>query len=509
MSAGRRPVGAEDRLHNRQLVLVATLVATFLAAIDIAVVGTAMPTVVANLGGLQLYSWVFTAYLVTSTVTLPIYGKLADLHGRKRVFIGGTAIFVAGSALCGTAQSMEQLILFRAIQGIGAGAVQPVTLTIIGDLFDLAERARLMGVYSALWGIAGLSGPAIGGFITDQWHWRWVFYLNLPFGLAAIALVWLALNERLERRENAIDVAGATLLIGAIALVLLASLEGSESLAPPGWLRLLLLAGAAVLVLLFVRQEQRAAEPLVPLQLFRSRLIATSSLASLMVGVPMFGFSTMVAPFVQGVIGTNATTAGMVVACVSLGWLPGSVLAGRLILRWGYRPTAVLGMALLVAGTALLTLLRPDSPLLQAAVTMALAGLGFGLSNTPLILSVQNAVPWHLRGVATSSTQLTRVIGGVLGLSAAGALFAASVSGGLAGLGGAVDPNLLLRPELRQTLPAEVLPRLIAVLEQGLRRAYLLILGIAILGLLASACIPGGPADEYSWKDGGAGAARG
>src|SRR5919201_6699536 len=327
-------------MSERRMVTVALFVATFLVSLDASVVSTAMPTVIGQIGGIQLYAWVFSAYLLTSTVTVPIYGKLADLFGRKPVFLVATSIFLVGSMLCGQAQSMEQLIAFRLLQGLGAGGVLPITQTILGDVFPLEERARITGLFSTVWGVSGLLGPAIGGFLTEHVSWRWVFYVNFPLCVLAIVLVSAFLHERVRRRGHSIDYLGAVTLSAAVAL-LLVGLQTTDN--RPA--QVLLYVLAAVLVPVFVWQERRAPEPLVPLWLFGRRAIGVSTLGGLLVGLALYGQSTFLPPFVQGVMGATPTVSGFVLAGSSIGWPIASTIGGRMLLRFGFRGTCVMGGA--------------------------------------------------------------------------------------------------------------------------------------------------------------------
>ncbi|HET9599512.1 MAG TPA: MFS transporter, partial [Anaeromyxobacteraceae bacterium] len=331
---------------HRGLTVVALLLAIFLSAMEMTVVSTAMPTAVGDLGGLHLYAWAFAAYMLTATVTVPIHGKLADLHGRKPVMLAGLALFLAGSLLCGQARSMEALIAFRALQGLGAGAIQPVTLTIVGDLFDVHERARWQGVFGAVWGVAGLIGPLLGGALVHYLSWRWVFYVNLPAGLACAAVLAANYHERLERHPHRLDVPGALLLAGAITAVLLAarSAAGAAWAAPVGM----------ALLALFVAVERRAPEPLLPLDLFRQRVVAVASGAGALVGAGMFGVVTFVPLHVQSVLGGAATAAGGAIAPMAIGWPIASTISGRLLRRAGYRRLIVGGLALTVVAAAAL-----------------------------------------------------------------------------------------------------------------------------------------------------------
>jgi EmrB/QacA subfamily drug resistance transporter len=405
------------RHTHRGLTVVALLLGLFLSAMEMTVVSTAMPTVVGELGGLHLYAWAFAAYMLTATVTVPIHGKLADLRGRKPVMLAGIALFLAGSAWCGFARSMETLIAARALQGLGAGAIQPVTLTIVGDLFDARERGRMQGFFGAVWGVAGLVGPLLGGAIVHYASWRWVFWINLPFGVAAAAVLLLAYHERPERHAHRLDVAGALLLSTAVLAVLFAArARGVGLVAVP----VALAAGA-----LFLRAERRAPEPLVPLDLFRDRVIAVSSTSGALVGAGMFATVTYVPLWVQSVLGASPTGAGAAIAPMAVGWPIASALAGRLIPRTGYRVLIRTGLAVTaLAGLALAVLLRPGIPLVAAQALTFAYGIGLGLANTPLVIAVQSSVSWNRRGVATASVMFFRTIGGTLAVGVLGGLLA-------------------------------------------------------------------------------------
>src|SRR5947209_9320965 len=397
------------------LVTLGLMLGTALSALDTNIGGTALLSIVGKLGGITLYSWVFSAYLLTSTTTGPIYGKLADLFGRKPVFLFGTAVFLIGSAACGAAQSMEQLIIFRAIQGLGAGAVLPIVLTIIGDIFPLEERARVQGLFSGVWGLSSIVGPALGGVIVDHFSWRWVFYINIPFGLLSAFLLIITLKENVERKQRSIDYLGTlTLTFGIIAL-LFALLRGGVTWAWTSLPSLGLFALAVVLIALFLFQETRASEPILPLTLFSNRIIAISSIGGVVLGVVLFGVTSYVPLFVQGVKGGTATSAGITLGPLLVAWPIAATLSGKMVIRYGYRVTAVLGMVLATLGTGMVTLFTTETTLPFIVIAMAMIGSGLGFSSTAFILSVQNAVPWKLRGVATASTQFTRTIGGTIG----------------------------------------------------------------------------------------------
>lgn len=465
----------------RVAVVGGVLAGTFLAALDTSIVGTAMPTIVGQLGGLALYPWVFTGYLLTSTTTLPLYGRLADLYGRKRVFLVATVLFLLGSMLCGVAQSMPQLVVFRMLQGLGAGGIIPVTLTILGDLFSIEQRARLQGLTSAVWGTSAVAGPTVGGFITDTLSWRWVFYINLPFGLASLLLIGLALRERVSRRSHRIDYAGAATLTLGLSLLLLGLLRTGEG---QGWLALdvagSLLAGT-VLLGAFLLAESRAAEPVVPLHLFRRRLVTVVFTGGVLIGAGMFGVTSYLPLFVQGVLGGTAITAGTVVMPFALGWSLASTLSGRIILRFGYRTSVVAGMVAMLGGGLLLQLVPGRAALSWPVVAASLFGIGMGFSSTAFIIAMQNAVGWEERGIVTALVGFSRSIGGAVGVAALGTLLNASMRAALGDSGTDTSTNALLNPELRAGLD----PATLAALRGALSDA----LGVVYAGILVAVVI--------------------
>ncbi len=321
--------------RDQLLVTAGIMAAIAVAALDSTVVGTAMPTIIGQLGGLSEYAWVFTAYLVTSTTTVPLYARLADIHGRKPVFLVGLTLFVVGSVLCGTATSMPALIAFRALQGLGAGAVQPISFTIAGDIFSPRQRARMQGLFSGVWGLSAIIGPALGGVITTTVGWPWVFEINLPVGILAGLIIWFAFHERFERRSQSIDWLGAGLLTGSIVLLLFAVSEGGQLFGWTSPLVVAMLAGAVALFVAFVLNSRRTPAPLIDLDLLRSPLVRAGLGIGTLAGVVMFGLTTYVPPMVQGVHGGTALEAGAAVAAMSIGWPIASVLAGRLLIRIG------------------------------------------------------------------------------------------------------------------------------------------------------------------------------
>jgi EmrB/QacA subfamily drug resistance transporter len=495
--------------RRKALVTLATLIGTFLAALDSTVVGTAMPTVIGELGGLELYPWAFASYLLAATVTGPVFGKLSDTYGRKPVYLAGIFLFLAGSVLAGTSQSMGALILFRTLQGLGAGAVQPVAITIVGDIFELEARARIQGLFGAVWGISAVVGPAVGGLITELISWRWVFYVNVPFGIVAAVLLATTLTETFERRPRSPDYLGTALLAGGLVAVLLALLGGGGA----GGLSVATLAlffGGLAVLALFVLAERRAADPVVPLDLFKERIIAVSAFGNLAMGGVLLGVSVYVPLFVQGALGGTAITAGAAVASLSIGWPVGSFVSGRLLLLTGYRATLLLGSALIALGSALCVPMDSGTSLAYVVVAVVIIGLGLGFSSTSYLVSVQNAVPWRRRGVATSSVTFFRTVGGAIGVAVMGAFLNASLgerysdavdraAGEDAGLRRLLsDPNALLQPAVRGRIPEAAYSELAGALAASLSPAFWVLLFFGLSALAVATLFPPGSARDLA-----------
>jgi EmrB/QacA subfamily drug resistance transporter len=412
------PVGR----RRRRAITAGLLLGMGLGALEATVVGTAMPTVIATLGGLAHYSWVFSAYLLTSTASVPIWGRLSDLYGRRRLYLAGIAVFVAGSALSGAATSMTQLIVFRAIQGLGAGAVIPLSMTIIGELYALEERARTQALFSGVWGVASIAGPLVGGYITDALSWRWVFYLNLPLGAVAATVIAIAYPPGSRNTRATVDWLGAALLFGGVTCLLVAVSGVTDAVLP--WL-----AATAVLLAALVVVERRASHPILPLDLFGHRVVSYSLVVVFMTGMAMFGAIAFVPLFVQGVLGGTATQAGQVLTPLFLGWVLTSVVSARLTVAIGYRPVAVAGVALMSASFVALAMLDTEVTLFSLFAAVFVLGCGMGLSMLSLLLAVQHGVDRSRLGLATSLNQFSRSVGAVVGVAAMGAMLARSLTG--------------------------------------------------------------------------------
>ena len=484
--------------RERRLVTAAILLGMFLAALEATAVAAAVPTAVGELGGVSHYSWVFSVFLLTSTTTVPLFGKLADLYGRKRTYQAAVFIFLLGSALSGLARSFGQLVVFRAIQGLGAGGVMPVAITITGDIYTLEERGRIQGVFSGVWALAGLFGPLAGGIITDALSWRWIFYLTIPFGLVSAWMIQRYFREETGRTEHRLDILGTVSLTVAVTLLLLALVEGPEAW---GWsdIRTLgLLAGSALGLAVFFWQERRAPEPMLPLDLFQNRLIAVASAGNTLLGALLYAITAYVPMFGQGVLGGTATDAGSILAPILIGWPIASTLAGRLLLRVGYRPMSLGGSVLVLAGAGLLARTGAATTRAEVMVAMLIIGLGLGFVSMPYLLGVQNAVPWNRRGVATSSVQFFRNIGGTVAVAALGALLNARLEA-LAGPG--TDANAALEPALRARLAPAALHHLTAALLHGLQAVFVALAALSVIGVGVALLFPRGSAREQMHQE--------
>lgn len=480
---------------RRRTVLSAAMAGMFMAAVESTIVATALPSIVADLGGFRLFSWVFAVYLLGQAVTIPIYGRLADLHGRKRVFAVGTLLFLASSALCGFARNMLMLIVFRALQGLGAGAIVPIATTIVGDIYPGASRARAQGYLSGVWGIAAVSGPLLGAFLVERVTWAAVFWVNLPIGATCLVLLGVALREAPHHQRRSIDYLGAALLMvgsGALMLALIQWARLTDAM------RVALPALAAIVLIAFAFSERRSAEPMMPPDLWRIPAVAASNIAAFAIGGSLIGVNAFVPTYVQGVMGRGAVVAGFALTAMSLSWSLTTILMGQLTLsaRTSYRALAVWGGLALVAGSAILILLEPGQGPLWAASGALVIGIGMGLCNTTYIVAAQDSVEFGRRGTATSVNVFLRMVG----QSVAAAVFGGILNSVLAARIGPAETMVdrLMTPALRGDLSPAELARLMGALAAGLHGVFLATGAFSLLALLLALRLPKGLGSRHA-----------
>jgi EmrB/QacA subfamily drug resistance transporter len=458
---------------ERGPVLIALMLSTSLVAIDSTILATAVPSVVADLGGLSQFPWLFSLYLLAQAVSVPIYGKLADQMGRKPMMLFGVSLFVVGSMLCGVAWSLPVLIVFRAVQGLGAGAIIPMSQTILGDLYSVAERARVTGYLASVWGISSVVGPTLGGVFSDYLTWRWIFFINLPLGALALWLLLRGFKENVTRSKHTIDYAGAAVLAGGFSLIILALLEGGLAWDWTSSTSVLVFVGGAVLLIAFVLIERRAAEPILPGWLLSRRILTAGNLVSFAVGAVLFGLTTYVPTFVQTVLGTGALVAGFALAALTVGWPISAALSGRIYLRIGFRNTGLIGAGIVVLASGLLALISIDVEVWQVAGVCFLIGLGMGLVNAPVLVAVQSVVGWDRRGVVTSTNLFNRSIGSAVGVAVFGAIANATL-----GDHGSAEPSR-------------------AVFYQAAHHVFIAVAVVGVLMFFAVALIPAHPTQLF------------
>ncbi|WP_125704685.1 MDR family MFS transporter [Lacticaseibacillus daqingensis] len=472
---------------NVTVVTVAIFIATFMTAIEGTIVSTAMPTIVGSLHGVNLMNWIISIYLLTNAMATPIYGKFADKIGRKPVFLIGLTIFILGSALSGLAQSMPVLIVFRAIQGIGAGAIMPVTFTIIADIYPFEKRAKVLGFNGSAWGIASVVAPLLGGFIVDQLSWHWIFFINVPIGLITMGLVVWFFHEDYTAENKAVDYLGTVWLVLTLLLLML----GFQGLAEANGLLVFggLLALAAATLWLFVRQEKRAVDPIIDLKLFKNRGFVITNIVAALISGFVIGYEAYMPMWVQGILGMDASFGGFAITPSSLMWVIGSFVAGRMLTSMPARRILTLAMSVLLVGALVLALVPEATPYWAFLLIAAGLGFGFGLVITTTTVRAQATVDQAEVGVATSFNTLSRTLGQTLMVSVYGVVLNLRMAQGVAAHPAVKADmlNKLINPQTAQSLPAALMPTLRGILYEGLHNIYFFSVVIVGLGLLINA----------------------
>nr|WP_274707936.1 MFS transporter [Arthrobacter sp. H16F315] len=417
------------------------MLSTGLVAIDSTIVATAVPSIVHDVGGFTSFPWLFSAYLLAQAVSVPVYAKLSDIVGRKPIILIGIGLFLLGSILCGLAWSMPALIAFRVLQGLGAGAVQPMAITIAGDIYTLTERAKVQGYLASVWAISSVVGPTLGGVFSSLGIWRGIFLVNIPLCLLAGWMLIRSFHEDIERVKHRVDYLGAGLLTVSLSLIILGALEGGQAWAWNSAISIAVFAAGAVLFAAFILVERRAAEPVLPPWVVSRRLLATTAMISFGVGAIMLGLTSYVPTFLEGALSTSPILAGLALAALTIGWPISASQSGRVYLRIGFRRTAMIGVAVTVIGAAVLALTASTPSILLVAISCFIVGLGLGLVATPSLIAAQSSVEWNERGVVTGTNLFARSIGSAIGVAVFGAVANAIYSGTP---GGSTDPHTIV-----------------------------------------------------------------
>lgn len=487
-------------LTHRQTVTVigALMTGLFLAAIDTTIVATALPSMVGDLGGVDQLSWVVVAYLLTSTASTPLWGKLSDLYGRKPMFQATIVVFIVGSVVAGAAQTMNQLIAFRALQGIGGGGLFAVTFAIIGDIVPPRQRGRYFGYFTAVFAGAGIIGPLVGGFFVDNASWRWIFYINLPIGIVALMTTALALRIEPQRRAAQVDYLGALFLVGSVVAVTLVTFWGRSEYAWTSATILLLSAGGAVLAIAFVLWEQRVEEPILPMRLFANKVVRVTLTLSFLGGTALYAGTVFLPVYLQGVVGVSATSSGLLLSPMMLGVSVGSVATGRITTRTGrYKLWVVLGFALLSANLGYLSTIDTGTTRLAIGTAMVVQGLAIGAMMPVFTTATQNAVEPADIGSGTSAVQFTRSLGGSLGVAMFGAAFAARLTDRLTDIGAGADlpsgldaDTLANSPSVIAGLPPALRTDVTSALADSVGLVFLVALPVALVAVLIALLLP-------------------
>ncbi|MCD2442962.1 MFS transporter [Agromyces sp. SYSU K20354] len=453
------------------------MLSTALIAIDSTILATAVPSIVADIGGFAQFPWLFSIYLLAQAVSVPVYSKLADTVGRKPIMLVGIGLFLVGSILCGFAWDMTSLIVFRAVQGLGAGAVLPVSITITGDIYSVRERARVQGYIASVWAASSVVGPTLGGVFAEFASWRWIFFVNIPLCLIAAFMLMRNYHESVGRERHRIDYAGATVLTIGLTLVILAVLEGGQAWEWLSWQSFVAFGLGGALLVAFVFIERRAAEPVLPLWVFSRRLIVTTSLISLGVGGVLIGLTSYVPTFLEATADASPLVSGLAVAALTLGWPIAASNAGRLFLRIGFRRTALIGLTITVMGAAALLAASFAPNVWTTALACFIVGLGLGLVASPTLIAAQSSVPWAERGVVTGANMFLRSLGSAVGV----AIF------------GAVANGVIARSGLGEHSPVAI--------QSASAAVFLAVVVTAVITIAAAVAMPAAHVDDVEHRE--------
>jgi EmrB/QacA subfamily drug resistance transporter len=482
---------------ERGPILLSVMLCTALVAIDATIIATAIPSIVSDLGGFSQFPWLFSIYLLAQSVTIPLYGKFADSLGRKPVMLFGITVFLIGSIMCGAAWSMPVLIVARVVQGFGAGAIMPMSMTIIGDLYSVEERSRVQGYVASVWGMASVVGPTLGGVFSEYASWRWIFFINLPIGALAVSMLVRRFHEAVDKRTHQVDYAGATLLTAGCSLLILALLEGGRSWAWGSAISVVIVAVGSSSLAGFVLVERAAVEPVLPLWVFSRRILVGGNLTAITVGAILIGLTSYVPTYVQGVLGHGALAAGFALASMTVGWPISAAIAGRIYLRIGFRNTSFLGAAFVITGSLLTLTLGTQSNLVDVGGYCFVIGFGLGWLSAPTLVAVQSVVGWNRRGVVTATNVFGRSIGSAVGVAVFGAIANATLANAFdhppAGLSGrlprtADDASLVLDKHADAGLAVSQFVR--SALDDATHHVFLALVVVAVLTVGALALMP-------------------
>ncbi len=498
------PDRSEEQRRNRFRIILGVILGAFLAALDTTILATVMPTIVTDLGGLSLYSWVFSIYMIMTAVSMPLWGKMSDMFGRRNLFVASVVVFLLGSVLCGVASSMLQLIIFRGIQGIGAGGLSAIPFALISAVFPAHERGKAIGFISSTWGVSSVLGPVLGSFIALQMDWRWVFYINIPLGVAAVIIVWRYYSDTIPHHKERIDYAGGVLLTLSIVSLLMTSVTFGKTGTHLSFSSLAYLGAFILFTVLFVIHERRAQNPILHIEFFRLRKFWLGNLLGFLASFTMYGVIAFMPLFSQSVQGGTAVQAGLVITPMSLGWSISSVLAGRFAYRLGERNLIRFGMFIMFCGFLLTALfLEQNSPVWFLVLCVTLCGIGMGCQTPALLLTVQNSLELKNLGVATSSQMLSRTIGGAIGVSILGAVLSGSMTrhfGELGEEGGARlseqirsylnEPQELLSQHVRSLMTHAELDIVLRTFTDAIHAVFMIGLCVITASLLLSILLP-------------------